>query len=105
MANDTFSALAHPMRREIVERLSRGPATVGEVTHGFAVSKPTISRHLRMLEEAGVVSRVIVGRRHKLSLRPEPLAEAERWIEDQRRRWERLFDVVADYLEEQRESE
>ena len=46
MANDTFSALAHPLRREIVEPLSRGLATVGEVTHGFAVSKPTVSRHL-----------------------------------------------------------
>jgi DNA-binding transcriptional ArsR family regulator len=102
MANDTFSALAHPLRREIVERLSDGPATVGEVTHDLGVSKPTISRHLRMLEEAGVVSRVIVGRKHRLTLRSETLAEAERWIEDQRARWERAFDVVADYLEEDR---
>ena len=100
MANDTFSALAHPLRREIVERLSRGPATVGEVTHDFAVSKPTISRHLRMLEEAGVVARVVVGRNHRLALRSEALADAERWIEQQRTRWERLFDIVADYLEE-----
>ena len=103
MTNDTFSALAHPLRREIVERLSRGPATVGEVTHDFAVSKPTISRHLRTLEEAGVVSRVVVGRRHRLTLRSEALADAEQWIENQRTRWERLFDVVADYLEERRE--
>jgi DNA-binding transcriptional ArsR family regulator len=103
MANDTFDALAHPLRREIVERLSRGPATVGEVTDGFAVSKPTISRHLRMLEEAGVVSRVIVGRTHRLALRPETLSDAEAWIGEQRARWERLFDVVGEYLEEQRE--
>jgi DNA-binding transcriptional ArsR family regulator len=103
MANDTFSALAHPLRREIIERLSQGPATVGEVTSDFAVSKPTISRHLRMLEEAGVVSRVIVGRSHRLGLRSEALADAEEWIECQRIRWERLFDVVGDYLEEQKE--
>jgi DNA-binding transcriptional ArsR family regulator len=103
MANDTFTALAHPLRREIVERLSRGPATVSEVTDGFGVSKPTISRHLRMLEEAGVVSRVIVGRTHRLALRPETLANAESWISDQRARWERLFDVVGEYLEEQKE--
>jgi len=103
MANDTFDALAHPLRREIVERLSRGPATVGEVTDGFAVSKPTISRHLRMLEEAGVVSRVIVGRTHRLALRPETLSDAETWIGEQRVRWERLFDVVGEYLEERRE--
>jgi DNA-binding transcriptional ArsR family regulator len=103
MANDTFSALAHPLRREIVERLSAGPATVGEVTHDLGVSKPTISRHLRMLEEAGVVTRVIVGRNHRLGLRSETLAEAAEWIEIQRTRWERLFDVVGDYLEEQKE--
>jgi DNA-binding transcriptional ArsR family regulator len=100
MANDTFSALAHPLRREIVERLSGGPATVGEVTSGFGVAKPTISRHLRLLEEAGVVSRVIVGRNHRLALQPRALANAERWIENQRTRWERLFDVVAEYVEE-----
>lgn len=103
MANDTFSALAHPLRREIVERLSAGPATVGEVTRDFSVSKPTISRHLRILEEAGVVSRVIDGRNHRLALRAQALAEVEAWIENQRMRWERLFDVVGDFLEEQRE--
>lgn len=103
MANDTFSALAHPLRREIVERLSRGPATVGEVTRDFAVSKPTVSRHLRTLEEAGVVSRMIVGRNHRLALRAQALADAERWIERQRIRWERLFDVVGDYLDERTE--
>jgi DNA-binding transcriptional ArsR family regulator len=100
MANDAFAALAHPLRREIVERLSGGPATVGDVTRDFGVSKPTISRHLRMLEEAGVVSRVVVGRNHRLALRPETLADAEAWIENQRSRWERLFDVVGRYLEE-----
>jgi DNA-binding transcriptional ArsR family regulator len=99
-----FRALAHPLRREIVERLSAGTATVGEVTRDFAVSKPTISRHLKMLEEAGVVSRLIDGRTHRLALRPEALAEASDWIEQQRERWERLFDVVGEYLEERRES-
>jgi DNA-binding transcriptional ArsR family regulator len=102
MANDTFRALAHPLRRDIVERLSLGTATVGEVTRGFRVSKPTISRHLKMLEEAGVVSRVIDGRTHRLALKPEALAEASDWIDVQRERWERLFDVVGEYLEERR---
>jgi DNA-binding transcriptional ArsR family regulator len=100
MANDTFTALAHPLRREIVERLSSGPATVGEVTRDFGVSKPTISRHLKTLEEAGVVSRVIAGRNHRLALRPDTLAEASGWIESQRRRWEAFFDAVGEYLEE-----
>jgi DNA-binding transcriptional ArsR family regulator len=98
-----FSALAHPLRREIVQRLSGGPATVGEATRDFAVSKPTISRHLRMLEDAGIVSRVIDGRTHRLALRPEALADASDWIESQRSRWERLFDVVGEHLEEHKE--
>jgi len=102
MANDTFKALAHPLRRDIVERLSAGGATVGEVTRDFGVSKPTISRHLKLLEEAHVVSRVIDGRNHRLALRPEALVEASDWIESQRERWEHLFDVVGEYLEERK---
>ena len=105
MANDTFRALAHPLRRDIVQRLSGGAASVGDVTRDFAVSKPTISRHLKTLEEAGLVSRVVDGRTHRLALRPEALAEASHWIESQRERWERLFDVVGDYLEERKERE
>jgi DNA-binding transcriptional ArsR family regulator len=103
MANDPFKALAHPIRRDIVERLSGGTATVAEATRDLGVSKPTISRHLRMLEEAGVVTRVIEGRTHRLSLEPETLAGAAEWIESQRTRWERLFDVVGEYLEERKE--
>ena len=72
MANDAFKALAHPLRRDIVERLSGRVASVGEVTRDFGVSKPTISRHLKVLEEAGVVNRVIDGRTHRLALRLRP---------------------------------
>jgi DNA-binding transcriptional ArsR family regulator len=103
MANDAFKALGHPLRRDIVERLSAGTATVGEVTRDFGVSKPTISRHLKMLEEAGVVSRVVDGRTHHLTLRTETLAETASWIESQRERWERLFDVVGEYIAEREE--
>jgi DNA-binding transcriptional ArsR family regulator len=103
MANDTFRALSHPLRREIIERLSTGPASVGEVTRGFSVSKPTVSRHLKMLEQAGVVSRVIDGRTHRLALRPEALAEVSDWIDSQRTRWEALFDAVGEYLAEREE--
>jgi len=101
--NDAFAALAHPIRREIVERLSGGARTVGEAGRGLGVTKPTISRHLKMLEDAGVVTRVIDGRTHRLSLEPEALADAAESIESQRERWERLFDVVGDYLEERKE--
>ena len=101
MANDAFTALAHPLRRELVERLSGGAATIGEASRGLGVSKPTITRHVKLLEEAGVVTRIVDGRTHRLGLRPEALADAAEWIESQRTRWERLFDVVDKYLEEQ----
>ena len=103
MANDVFKALAHPLRRDIVERLSGGPASVGDATRDFGVSGPTISRHLKLLEEAGVVSRVIDGRTHRLALKPEALAEASDWLVGQRERWERLFDVVGEYVEERKQ--
>jgi DNA-binding transcriptional ArsR family regulator len=100
MVNDSFRALSHPIRREIVERLSAGPATVGEASRGFGVSKPAISKHLKVLEETGVVTRVVEGRTHRLSLEPEALGEAAEWMERQRALWGRLFDVVDDYLKE-----
>jgi DNA-binding transcriptional ArsR family regulator len=76
MATDPFAALAHSIRREIVERLSGRATTVGEASRDLGVSKPTITRHLKMLEEAGVVTRVIDGRSHRLTLQPDTPAEA-----------------------------
>lgn len=101
MVNDPFKALAHPIRRGIVERLAAGPATVGEATRGFDVSKPAISKHLKVLEETGVVSRVVEGRTHRLSLETEALDEAAEWMDRQRALWGRLFDVVDEYLKEE----
>jgi DNA-binding transcriptional ArsR family regulator len=103
MANDTFKALGHPIRRGVVERLAQGPATVGDATRTFGVSKPTLSRHLRVLEEAGLINRVIDGREHRLTLAVEPLREAGAWIDEQRGRWERWFDAVESLLEERDE--
>jgi DNA-binding transcriptional ArsR family regulator len=102
MANDTFKALGHPIRRRIVERLSRGSASVGEATRGFGVSKPTVIGHLKVLEEAGVVVREIHGRRHDLRLAVEPLDEARAWLDTQRAHWTRLFDTVEAYLGERK---
>lgn len=104
MVNDPFRALAHPIRRGIVERLATGPATVGEATAGFGVSKPAISKHLKVLEETGVVTRVVEGRTHRLSLEPGVLSEAADWMDRQRALWGRLFDIVDDYLKEQHPS-
>jgi DNA-binding transcriptional ArsR family regulator len=101
VVNDPFKALSHPIRRGIVERLAAGPATVGEATGGFGVSKPAISKHLKVLEETGVVTRVVDGRTHRLSLEPQVLSEAADWMDRQRALWGRLFDVVDEYLKEE----
>ena len=101
MVNNSFRALSHPIRRGIVERLAAGPAAVGEVTADFGVTKPAISKHLKVLEETGVVTRVKEGRTHRLSLEPRALNEAADWMDRQRAIWERLFDVVDEYLDEE----
>ena len=103
MVNDPFKALAHPIRRGIVERLADGPATVGVATAGFGVSKPAISKHLKVLEDEGVLVRQVDGRTHVLSLNTATLVQAADWMDRQRALWERLFDVVDEYLEEQGE--
>ena len=103
MVNDPFKALSHPIRRGIVERLATGPATVGEATKGFEVSKPAITKHLKVLEETGVITRTVEGRTHRLSLQPGVLDEAAEWMERQREIWGRLFDVVDEYLKEEQQ--
>jgi DNA-binding transcriptional ArsR family regulator len=101
VVNDPFKALSHPIRRGIVERLAEGPATVGDATAGFGVSKPAISKHLKVLEATGVVTREVEGRTHRLSLDTQALAEAADWMDRQRVLWARLFDVVDEYLKEE----
>lgn len=77
--------------------------TVGEATGDFGVSKPAISKHLKLLEEAGAITRVIDGRTHRLQLREQPLDEAYAWMTNQREMWERKLDTVDQYLREQKE--
>jgi DNA-binding transcriptional ArsR family regulator len=100
LVNDPFRALSHPIRREIVERLAAGPTTVGDATGGLGVSKPAITKHLKVLEETGVVRREVLGRTHRLSLEPAALSEAADWMDRQRALWGRLFDAVDEYLKE-----
>jgi DNA-binding transcriptional ArsR family regulator len=93
-----FVALAHPARRAIVARLAQGPATVGEATRELTLSKPAISKHLKVLEESGLLRRRIEGRTHRLLLDPRPLDEATRWIEHHRALWETKLDAVEEWL-------
>jgi DNA-binding transcriptional ArsR family regulator len=97
----SFVAVAHPLRRTILERLAERELTVGEATHDFPISKPAISKHLKVLEEAGAIVRVIDGRTHRLRLREQSLEDAYAWMARQRALWERKLDVVDAYLREQ----
>jgi DNA-binding transcriptional ArsR family regulator len=96
----SFAACSHPIRRGILERLSTGELTVGEATRDFGVSKPAISKHLKVLEEAGAIVRVIDGRTHRLRLQAQPLQDAYAWMSSQRELWERKLDTVEEYLRE-----
>ena len=100
----SFLALAHPARRAIVERLVAGPATVGEASGGLGISKPAVTKHLKLLEGAGVVNRTVTGRKHVLSLEPGALRQAEQWLELHRELWERKFETVERHLREETQS-
>jgi DNA-binding transcriptional ArsR family regulator len=95
----TFAALADPTRRVILERLSRGEATPGELARPLRISWPAVTKHLRVLERAGLLQRRRHGRNHLLTLEPEPMKQADAWIAAYRRFWEGTFDALADYLE------
>jgi DNA-binding transcriptional ArsR family regulator len=98
----TFAACSHPIRRGILERLADGELSVAEATGDFGVSKPAISRHLKVLEEAGAIVRVIDGRTHKLHIQERPLQQAADWMTSQHGLWVRKLDAIEQYLHEQR---
>lgn len=89
-----FHALAHPIRREILDRLVDGPATIGVVCEDFHVAAPTISKHLDVLEDAGLVERERVGRDHILTLKPAPLRDATSWMSRYRQVWDERLDAL-----------
>ncbi len=95
----TFAALADPTRRAILSRLALGEANVSELAEPFPISLPAISKHLRVLEEAGLLARRKEGRTHHCNLRPEPLGDAVEWIEEARRFWDDRLDALAEFLE------
>ena len=95
-----FMALADATRRGMITRLSEGPATIGELGRPYAISKPAVTRHVKVLERAGLVSRKKDGRIHRCKLNPAPMKTAEDWIEKHRKFWEASLDSLASYLEE-----
>jgi DNA-binding transcriptional ArsR family regulator len=93
----TLAALSDPTRRAILERLSRGDARVTDVAGPFSISLNSISKHIRLLERAGLVQRHVVGREHHLSLDTRPLDDAAAWIERRRALWQsrlRMLDAI-----------
>jgi DNA-binding transcriptional ArsR family regulator len=95
----TFSALSDPTRRAILAQLARGESTVKSLAAPFDMSLPAVSKHLRVLESAGLLKREIDGRIHRCRLAPNPLKSAGAWIEHYRRFWEGQFDALAEFLE------
>ena len=96
----TFAALADPTRRAILARLATGEASVMELAKPFAMTQPAISRHLRVLERAGLISRGREAQRRLSKLEGKPLAEATEWLEDYRQFWEARFQQLDALLEE-----
>jgi DNA-binding transcriptional ArsR family regulator len=96
--NAVFSALSDPTRRAIVARLAHGEATVGELAQPFAMSFQAVSKHLRVLERAGLVDRSRRAQQRPCRLRPEALAEASGWLGDYRQLWTTSFDRLDEHL-------
>jgi len=96
----TFAALADPTRRAILARLASGEASVTELAEPFAMTQPAISKHLKVLERAGLISRGRDAQRRPRRLEAAPLAEATQWLEHYRRFWEASFARLEEVLEE-----
>ena len=94
-----FAALADPTRRAILDRLAGGEATVGELAEPFAMSRPAVSKHLDVLERAGLVHRIPDGRVNRCRLDGDPLRDAVAWMERYRAYWDDQLDRLARYLD------
>src|SRR5262245_23166964 len=101
----TFAALADPTRRAILTRLATGEASVNELARPFAMSQPAISKHLRVLERAGLISRGRDAQRRPCRLEAKRLAEADEWLERYRKNWEESFGKLDSLLEEMKAEE
>lgn len=101
----TFSALADPTRRRILEQLSQGDRCVTDLARPYAMSLPAVSKHLRVLEKAGLVRRRRSGRVHRLNLEAAPMRQAAQWIEEYRRFWEESLDRLDEYLKKLQQQE
>ena len=102
MLDQTYAALADPTRRALLVALRSGAARITDLAAPLTMSFAGVSRHVGVLEDAGLIRRDIRGREHWVSVRPEQLRRAERWIHDQSAFWSRRADALADRLERKR---
>ncbi len=98
MLSLTFAALADPTRRAMLDRLAQGPATVKELAEPFKISMPAISKHLKVLEHAGLIERGREAQWRPAQLQAAPLKDAVQWLETYRQYWEENLDRLDDYL-------
>jgi DNA-binding transcriptional ArsR family regulator len=103
--NATFAALADPTRRAILARLASGEASVSELAAPFEMSLPAVSKHLKVLERAGLITRGRAAQWRPCRLEAAPLKDASDWLEEYRSFWEESFDGLEDYLRELQEKE
>src|ERR1700675_2850803 len=103
--NQTFAALADPTRRAIVARLAKGDATVGELAGPFKISMPAISRHLKVLEQASLITNERQGKHRRCRLKPEALTSAAEWIEFHRSFWSGSLDRLGARLQANRDDQ
>jgi DNA-binding transcriptional ArsR family regulator len=96
--NRVYGAIADPTRRAILGMLGKGQVKVGTLADQFPISFNGVSKHVKVLEQAGLVRRKVRGREHWLRLRPEPLRDASRWLEYYREFWETRLDALEDFL-------
>jgi len=99
---DTLTALAHPSRRAILDRLTQGPARVTEIAEPFDMSLNAVSKHLKVLESAGLIKREVVGREHLIEFRAEPLREISRWVREYERFWTQHLDGLEAHFKAKR---
>ena len=100
-----FAALADPTRREILKRLASGDASVTELAKPFRISQPAVSKHLKVLERAGLIARGRDAQRRPSRLKAESLDDVSKWVEGLRRTWEERLDQLDDYLQKLQEKE
>src|SRR5438067_11235745 len=99
-----YGAIADPTRRAILAKLASGEANVGEVAGEFSISFNGISKHVKVLERAGLIERTVVGREHRLRLNPKPLRDAAQWLDHYREFWEMRLDALEAFLTGQQQT-